>query len=173
MLKNNLIKSNIYSWVRKIPWRRDRVPTSVFEGFAGGSAIKLPGIPEIWVPSLGWEDPLEEGMATHSSILAWRFPKARGACWAHISWGCKELDTTLWLSTFCIKTFSKLEIENFFNLIKVLNCISSITFYGRTLIVLLLKSQSTKRCPLSLYWISVHEVILENDWEVIQFGKEE
>ena len=116
---------------------------------------------------------LEEGMATHSSILAWRFPKARGACWAYISWGCKELDTTLWLSTFCIKTFSKLEIENFFNLIKVLNCISSITFYGRTLIVLLLKSQSTKRCPLSLYWISVHEVILENDWEVIQFGKEE
>ena len=29
---------------------------------------------EIWVPSLGGENPLEEGMATHSSILAWRFP---------------------------------------------------------------------------------------------------
>ena len=29
---------------------------------------------EIWVPSLGWEDPLEEGMATHSSILAQRIP---------------------------------------------------------------------------------------------------
>ena len=29
---------------------------------------------ETWVRSLGWEDPLEEGMATHSSILAWRFP---------------------------------------------------------------------------------------------------
>ena len=29
---------------------------------------------ETWVPSLGWEDPLEEGMATHSSILAWRIP---------------------------------------------------------------------------------------------------
>ena len=27
---------------------------------------------EMWVPSLGWEDPLEEDMATHSSILAWR-----------------------------------------------------------------------------------------------------
>ena len=27
-----------------------------------------------WVPSLGWEDPLEDGMATHSSILAWRIP---------------------------------------------------------------------------------------------------
>ena len=29
---------------------------------------------ETWVPSLGWEDPLEKGMATHSSILAWRIP---------------------------------------------------------------------------------------------------
>ena len=28
----------------------------------------------MWVQSLGWEDPLEEGMATHSSILAWRIP---------------------------------------------------------------------------------------------------
>ena len=28
-----------------------------------------------WVPSLGWEDPLEEGMAAHSSILAWRIPR--------------------------------------------------------------------------------------------------
>ena len=29
---------------------------------------------EPWVRSLGWEDPLEEGMATHTSILAWRIP---------------------------------------------------------------------------------------------------
>ena len=33
---------------------------------------------EIWVQSLGWEDPLEEGMATHSGILAWRIPMNRG-----------------------------------------------------------------------------------------------
>ena len=33
---------------------------------------------EIWVRSLGWEDPLEEGMATHSNILAWRIPMDRG-----------------------------------------------------------------------------------------------
>ena len=31
-----------------------------------------PAMQETWGPSLGWEDPLEEGMATHSSILAWR-----------------------------------------------------------------------------------------------------
>ena len=29
---------------------------------------------EVWVPSLGWEDPLEKGMATHSSVLVWRIP---------------------------------------------------------------------------------------------------
>ena len=35
---------------------------------------RLPEIQETWVRSLGWEDPLEEGMAIHSSILAWRIP---------------------------------------------------------------------------------------------------
>ena len=34
----------------------------------------LPSMRETWVRSLGWEDPLEKGMATHSSILAWRIP---------------------------------------------------------------------------------------------------
>ena len=34
----------------------------------------LPAMWETWVQSLGWDDPLEEGMATHSSILAWRIP---------------------------------------------------------------------------------------------------
>ena len=34
----------------------------------------LPTMQETWVQSLGWEDPLEKGMATHSSILAWRIP---------------------------------------------------------------------------------------------------
>ena len=39
----------------------------------------LPAMQKTWVPSLGWEDPLEEGMATHSSILAWRIPMDRRA----------------------------------------------------------------------------------------------
>ena len=34
----------------------------------------LPAMQEMWVRSLGWEDPLEKGMATHSSIPAWRIP---------------------------------------------------------------------------------------------------
>ena len=39
----------------------------------------LPKMRETWVQSLGWEDPLEEGMATHSSIIDWRNPIDRGA----------------------------------------------------------------------------------------------
>ena len=35
---------------------------------------RLPAMQETWVQSLGWEDPLEKEMATHSSILAWRIP---------------------------------------------------------------------------------------------------
>ena len=46
--------------------------------FHSGSAVKnLPAMQEtqeMWVQSLGWEDPLEEEMATHSSILAWKIP---------------------------------------------------------------------------------------------------
>ena len=34
----------------------------------------LPAMWETWVRSLGWEDPLEKGKATHSSVLAWRIP---------------------------------------------------------------------------------------------------
>ena len=68
------------SSVGKIPWRRDRVPTPVFLGFLVAQMAKNPpAVQETWVRSLGWEDPLEEGMATHSSIRAWRIPMDRGA----------------------------------------------------------------------------------------------
>ena len=49
----------------------------------------LPAGQEPWVWSLGWEDPLERGMATHSSILAWRIPMDRGA-WRAIVHGVTE-----------------------------------------------------------------------------------
>ena len=68
----------------RFPWRGDRLLTPVFLGFPSGSAGKevlynvgdLGSIPD-------WEDPLEKGKATHSSILAWRIPGGR-----------KESDTT-------------------------------------------------------------------------------
>ena len=67
-------------------------------GILGGSMIKNPpAMRETWVQSLGWEDPVEESIATHSSILAWRIPMNRGAWWATVL-GVAEWDTTEWLS---------------------------------------------------------------------------
>ena len=64
-------------------------------GFPGGSVVKnLPTIQETQVQSLGWEDPLEEEMATHSSILAWKNPMDREPGRLYSLWGCKESDTT-------------------------------------------------------------------------------
>ena len=53
----------------------------------------LSAMQETQVPSLGWEDPLEEGMATHSSILAWRIPWTEEPGGLR-SMGCKESNTT-------------------------------------------------------------------------------
>ena len=48
----------------KIPWA----------SLVAQTVKNLPAVQETWVRSLGWEDPLEKEMATHSSILAWRIP---------------------------------------------------------------------------------------------------
>ena len=55
-------------------------------------AKNLPAVWETCVQSMGWEDPLEKGKATHSSILAWRIP-----------WGRKQSDTTERLSLTYMK----------------------------------------------------------------------
>ena len=63
------------SWVGKIPWRSEWLPTPVSLDLLVAQLVKnLPAVQETWVRSLGWEDPLEKGMATHSSILARRIP---------------------------------------------------------------------------------------------------
>ena len=66
--------------VRKFPWGRDRLPTPMFLDFPGGSDGKESACSagDLGLIS-GLEDPLEEGMATHSSVLAWRIPMDRGA----------------------------------------------------------------------------------------------
>ena len=53
-----------------------------------------PAMWETWVQSLGWEDPLKESIATHSSILAWRFPMDRGA-WGATGHGVTKSQTRL------------------------------------------------------------------------------
>ena len=53
-------------------------------GFLAQMVKNLPAMWETWVQSLSWKDPLEEGMAMHSSILAWRIPMDRGTWWATV-----------------------------------------------------------------------------------------
>ena len=73
------------SWVEKIPWRRIGYPLQYTWACLEAQTVKnLPAMRETWVWSLGWEDPLEEGMATHSSILAWKIPVDRRAWWATV-----------------------------------------------------------------------------------------
>ena len=68
----------------------------VWRGFPGGSAVKNPPAMqephETWVQSSGWEDPLEVGMATHFSILAWRIPWTEEPG-SYSPWGHKESNT--------------------------------------------------------------------------------
>ena len=58
---------------------------NIIKGFPGGSEVKNPPImqetQETWVLSLGWENPLEEGMATYSGILAWGIPQTEEPGW--------------------------------------------------------------------------------------------
>ena len=64
-------------------------------GFPVAQMVKnLSTMWETWVQSLGWEDPLEKGKATHSGILTWRIP------WTVSPWGHKESDTTKQLSQY-------------------------------------------------------------------------
>ena len=74
----------------------------VFSGFPWWLRISLVAqmvknplaMQETWVRSLGWEDPLEEGMATYSNILAWRIPMDRGA-WRATVHGVTKSQTQL------------------------------------------------------------------------------
>ena len=54
----------------------------------------LPAMQETWVRFLGWEDPLEKEMATHSSILAWKIPWTEEPDRLYSSWDRKDLDMT-------------------------------------------------------------------------------
>ena len=66
MMKINTKKSENSNHILLILWK-----------LVAQTVKNLPAMQETWVQSLGWEDPLEEGMATHSSILAWKIPMDR------------------------------------------------------------------------------------------------
>ena len=68
----------------------------MWRGLPGGSAVKNPPamqeMQETLIRSLGWDDPLEEGIATHSSILAWRLPETEEPGRLTVHSVCKESD---------------------------------------------------------------------------------
>ena len=67
-------------------------------GFPGGSVVKnLPAMQETWVLSLGWEDPLENGMATHSQYSGLENPLDRDLV-GYSPHGCRESDIIEWLT---------------------------------------------------------------------------
>ena len=84
----------------------------------------LPEMQETQVQSLGWEDPLEKGLAAHSTIIAWRIPWTKEPGRLYSTWVCKELDTTeqLMLSLFnVIKQWQKDKWKFFYFYTIILN----------------------------------------------------
>ena len=67
-------------------------------GFPGGSVVKNPLMQETQVQSPGWEDPLEKGMASHSSVFAWEIPWTEKPGRLQTMRLQKELDMTWWLN---------------------------------------------------------------------------
>ena len=79
------------SWVRKIPWRRDRLPTPVFMGFPGCSDGKQSAcnVGDLGLIP-GWEDPLEEAMATPLYCSFLENPHGQWSLVGYSPWGHKE-----------------------------------------------------------------------------------
>ena len=71
----------------------DLEPPSYFVSRVVQLVKNLPAMRETWIQSPGWEEPLGEGMATHSSVLAWRIPLDRGAWRATVHWVGEESNT--------------------------------------------------------------------------------
>jgi len=68
---------------------------SIFGASLVAQMVKnLPAMQETWVQSLGQQDSLEEGMGTHSSILAWKIPWTERSLMGYSPWGRKESDMT-------------------------------------------------------------------------------
>ena len=71
----------------------DGIVSALRASLVAQTVKNLPAMQENWVRSPGWEDPLEKGVATHSSIFAWRVPWTEEPDGLQ-SMGCKESDTT-------------------------------------------------------------------------------
>ena len=89
-------------------------------GFPGGSDGKknTPAMQETWVQSLGWEDTLQEGMATYSNLLVWRIPSDKGAWRVTVprvaeSWTWLRLSTGIIHSTYSFLILWNIQLARF------------------------------------------------------------
>ena len=78
-LENSMDRGAWWATIHGVAKSRTRLSDFTFKLWSRASLVaqrlkRLPGMWETWVRSLGWEDPLEKEIATHSSILAWRIP---------------------------------------------------------------------------------------------------
>ena len=71
-------------YLEEIFYKIRNILGKVWASLVAQTGKNLPAMQETWVQILGWEDPLQEGMALHSSILAWRKAMDRGAWWAAV-----------------------------------------------------------------------------------------
>ena len=85
-IQNTFVKIIYQKILHELLLRREFTTSSKFEWASLVAQLikNLPATQETLVQSLGWEDPLEEGMATHYSILAWRILMDRRVWWATV-----------------------------------------------------------------------------------------
>ena len=82
-------------------WVKNDFQEMIEQGFPGGSVVKnRPVMQEMQFWCLGWEDPLENEIATHSCIFAWEIPRTEETGWPQCM-GPQELDTTEWQNNNC------------------------------------------------------------------------
>ena len=100
-------KKSSFSWNWHCAWRKASLspPRGMYLLMSDQTVKNLPAVQEIWVQSLGREDPLEKGMATHSSVLAWRSPWTEEPTAGYSAWDWKKLDTTEQLTLSLLSIF--------------------------------------------------------------------
>ena len=74
VLSSHSSEGHHWCWLLAYPFRDFKKWASPWASLVAHPVRNLPAVQESWVQSLGQEDPLEKGMATHSSVLAWRIP---------------------------------------------------------------------------------------------------
>ena len=106
-------------------WPAQYMHKYVLTSFLVAQMVKnLLAVQETWVGSLGWEEPLEKGMATCSSILTWRIPWTKEPA-GYSTWGCKESDVIdqLTLTDSCTrKTYVHMTLFSIYFIEQTLIC---------------------------------------------------